>query len=160
GMGRAHLRAAREQQADPADHGLRRTCGARVRADRRARRIARAAERRMPSPRSFADVYAAAARDPETFWAEAAIDVDWLKRWRRVLDRSRRPFYRWFEGGELNTCFNAVDRHVASGRGAQNALIYDSPVTQTVARYTFADLQREVAQLAGALLRLGVGRGD
>jgi len=114
----------------------------------------------MSSRASFAEVYAAAARDPERFWAEAAADVDWSQPWRRVLDSSRSPFHRWFVGGELNTCFNAVDRHVAAGRGAQNALIYDSPVTQTVARYTFADLQREVALLAGALARLGVGRGD
>jgi propionyl-CoA synthetase len=108
----------------------------------------------------FADVYAAAARDPERFWSEAAAGVDWSARWRSVLDGSRAPFYRWFVGAELNTCFNAVDRHVAAGRGAQSALIYDSPVTQTVARYTFADLQREVARLAGALRRLGLGRGD
>jgi propionyl-CoA synthetase len=108
----------------------------------------------------FADVYAAAARDSERFWSEAAAGVDWSARWRSVLDRSRPPFYRWFVGAELNTCFNAVDRHVAAGRGAQSALIYDSPVTRTVARYTFADLQREVARLAGALRRLGLGRGD
>jgi len=114
----------------------------------------------MPSRATYADVHAAAARDPETFWAEAAADVDWAAPWKRVLDRSRPPFYRWFVGGELNTCFNAVDRHVAAGRGAQDALIYDSPVTQTVARYTFADLKREVARLAGALHALGVGRGD
>jgi len=114
----------------------------------------------MPSRTSFADVYARAARAPEEFWADAAADVDWSARWTRVLDRSRPPFYRWFAGGELNTCFNAVDRHVAAGRGAQSALIYDSPVAQTLARYTFADLQREVARLADALARLGVARGD
>ena len=114
----------------------------------------------MSSPLSFAEVYAAAERDPERFWAEAAADIDWTKPWRRVLDRARPPFYRWFPGAELNTCFNAVDRHVAAGRGAQNALIYDSPDTQTVKRYTYAEVQREVARLAGALASLGVGRGD
>jgi propionyl-CoA synthetase len=114
----------------------------------------------MSSQRSFAEVYAAAERDPERFWAEAAADIDWSKPWRRVLDRTRPPFYRWFGGAELNTCFNAVDRHVAAGRGAQGALIYDSPVTQTIARYTFAEVQHEVARLAGALAALGVGRGD
>src|SRR4051812_17715382 len=114
----------------------------------------------MSSQGRFARVYAAAARDPERFWADAAADIDWSKSWHRVLDRTRPPSYRWFAGGELNTCFNAVDRHVEAGRATQNALIYDSPVTQTVARYTFADLKREVARLAGALAALGVGRGD
>src|SRR5690349_12829046 len=114
----------------------------------------------MSSQRRFAEVYAAAERDPERFWGEAAADIDWTKPWQRVLDRTRPPFYRWFAGAELNTCFNAVDRHVAAGRGSRCALIYDSPVTQTVARYTFAEVQREVARLAGGLARLGLGRGD
>jgi len=108
----------------------------------------------------FADVYAAAQRDPVSFWAEAAAAIEWTRRWRRVLDRSRPPFYRWFEGAELNTCYNAVDRHVAAGRGADAALIYDSPVTGVLARYTFAELHAEVARLAGALHALGVARGD
>ena len=109
--------------------------------------------------RSLVEVHAAAARDPETFWAEAASAIAWSKPWRRVLETSSAPFYRWFDGAELNTCYNAVDRHVA-GRGAQTALIYDSPVTGTVATYTFAELQSEVARLAGALHALGVSRGD
>ena len=111
-------------------------------------------------PVRFADVYAAAQRDPESFWAEAAAAIEWTRPWRRVLDRSRPPFYRWFEGAELNTCYNAVDRHVAAGRGADAALIYDSPVTGVLARYTFAELHAEVARLAGALHALGVARGD
>ncbi len=110
--------------------------------------------------RRFSEVQAAALRDRETFWAEAAAAIDWTKPWRRVLDDSRPPFYRWFAGGELNTCFNAVDRHVAAGRGGDVALIYDSPVTGAVARYTFAELKAEVARLAGALHALRVGRGD
>jgi propionyl-CoA synthetase len=74
-------------------------------------------------PVRFADVYASAQRDPESFWAEAAAALEWTRPWRRVLDRSRPPFYRWFEGAELNTCYNAVDRHVAAGRGAVGARI-------------------------------------
>jgi len=108
----------------------------------------------------FPEVYAAAQRDPEAFWAEAATAIDWTRPWQRVLDRSRPPFYRWFTGGELNTCHNAVDRHVAAGRGTDTALIYDSPVTGTIARYTFEQLRNEIARLAGALHALGVGRGD
>jgi propionyl-CoA synthetase len=108
----------------------------------------------------WGEVQAAALHDREGFWAQAAAAIDWTKPWRRVLDDSNAPFCRWFAGAELNTCFNAVDRHVAAGRGGDAALIYDSPVTGTVARYTFAELQAEVAGLAGALHGLGVGRGD
>ncbi|HEX5050091.1 MAG TPA: propionyl-CoA synthetase [Gammaproteobacteria bacterium] len=111
-------------------------------------------------PRTFLEVQAAALRDPEAFWGEAAAAIDWTKRWARVLDGSRAPFHRWFEGAELNTCYNAVDRHVAAGRGDQPALIYDSPITGTAARYSYAQLRDEVARLAGALARLGVSRGD
>ena len=73
--------------------------------------------------------YARAAEDPEGFWAEAAEALEWERRWDRVLDDARPPFYRWFAGGRLNTCHNAVDRHVAHGRGDQLAIIHDSPVT-------------------------------
>ncbi|MEE8521121.1 MAG: acetyl-coenzyme A synthetase N-terminal domain-containing protein, partial [Gemmatimonadota bacterium] len=76
----------------------------------------------------YDEVYARSLRDPEGFWGEAAEDVHWYKRWDRVLDTSRAPFYRWFSGGEVNTCYNALDRHVERGRADQLALIYDSPV--------------------------------
>ena len=109
---------------------------------------------------SFDRIYAESTEDPEVFWARAAGNLAWSKTWDTVLDRSNSPFCRWFEGGELNTCFNAVDRHVAAGRGDQVALIYDSPVTDTRRRYTFSQVQTEVARLAGALGQLGVGRGD
>jgi propionyl-CoA synthetase len=108
----------------------------------------------------FAEIHAASLRDPESFWAEAAEDITWVERWDRVLDASAAPFYRWFPGATLNTCYNAVDRHVAAGRGAQLALLYDSPVTATKRGFTFAEVQAIVAQLAGALCRQGVARGD
>ena len=114
----------------------------------------------MSARKRLADVYAASLRDAEAFWAEAAGGIAWSKRWERVLDPSRPPFYRWFPGAELNTCYNAVDRHVEAGRGHATALIYDSAATGRQARYTFEDLQREVAQLAGGLRGLGVERGD
>ncbi len=98
--------------------------------------------------------------DREAFWGEAAASIDWERRADRVLDDSNPPFYRWFAGGELNTCANAVDRHVAGGRRDQAALIYDSPVTGTTRTFTYAELLHEVATLAGALAGLGVGKGD
>ena len=81
---------------------------------------------------SYQEIYARSLRDPEGFWAEAAEALVWDRRWDRVLDDARPPFYRWFAGGRLNTCYNAVDRHVEAGRGAQPALIHDSPVTDSV----------------------------
>jgi len=99
-------------------------------------------------------------RDPDGFWGEAAQALDWDRRWDKVLDGSRAPFYRWFVGGKLNTCFNAVDRHVERGRGAQAAIIYDSPVTGTVRTITYAELQDLTARFAGALQARGVGYGD
>src|SRR5262245_31224465 len=114
----------------------------------------------MPINIDFQTAYERSLRDPERFWAEAAGEISWFRRWDRVLDASRAPFVRWFAGGELNTCYNAVDRHVARGRGRQKALIYDSPVTGTVRTFTYAELQTQVAAVAGALRRLGVEKGD
>src|SRR5205823_6602494 len=108
----------------------------------------------------YEEAYRSSLGDPEGFWAEAAEAIDWERRWERVLDADHPPFYRWFRGGRLNTCWNALDRHVAAGRGGQTALIYDSPVTQTIARWTYRELRQAVAQLAGALRGMGVGHGD
>src|SRR5262245_32916836 len=108
----------------------------------------------------YDEQYAWAARDPQGFWAAAAADLYWDKRWDKVFDDSRPPYYRWFAGGRLNTCYNAVDLHVDRGRGKQPALIYDSPVTGTVKAFTYGALQDEVARFGGALRRLGVGQGD
>src|SRR3954452_3988533 len=98
--------------------------------------------------------------DPEGFWAEAAKDIDWYQPWRKVLDDSSQPLYRWFVGAEVNTCYNAVDRHVERGRGEQTALIYDSPVTGTQKKLTYRQLQDEVSRCAGAIASLGVAKGD
>ncbi len=98
--------------------------------------------------------------EPENFWGEAAAAIDWERRWDCVLDQSRKPLYRWFRGGRLNTCWNALDRHVEKGRAEQWALIYDSPVTGQVKHFTYRALRDEVAKLAGALAALGVTRGD
>src|SRR2546422_6525569 len=87
------------------------------------------------------DVYAQWVKDPEGFWAEAGEAIHWNKRWDRVLDSARAPFYRWFPGGVVNTCYNALDRHVEQGRADQPALIYDSPVTGTIKTFTYRELQ-------------------
>ena len=108
----------------------------------------------------YDEVYSRSLQDPEGFWAAAAEDIYWDRRWDRVLDRSRPPFYRWFAGGRMNTCYNALDLHVDRGRGKQLALIYDSPVTGTVRAFTYAALTDEVARFAGALRRAGVVEGD
>jgi len=109
---------------------------------------------------TYGEVYARSMRQREEFWAAAAEDIHWDRRWDRVFDDSRKPFYRWFGGGALNTCYNAVDVHVDRGRGKQPALIYDSPVTGTVRVYTYRELRDEVARCAGALRRQGIDRGD
>lgn len=108
----------------------------------------------------YDEMHGRSLADPEGFWAEAAEAIDWTRKWDRVLDDSRAPFYRWFAGGELNTCHNALDRHVEAGNGGRAALIYDSAVTGAVERFTYAELTDRVARFAGALAGLGVAKGD
>jgi propionyl-CoA synthetase len=110
--------------------------------------------------RRFDAIYRRSIDEPESFWADAAQAVHWEKRWDRVLDDRRPPFYRWFDGGQLNTCYNCVDRHVEEGRGLQRAVIYESPITGTSAEYTYSELQELTSRFAGALRALGVGRGE
>jgi len=109
---------------------------------------------------NYPQIYAAWRADPEGYWAEQAEAIDWYKTWDRVLDDDNPPFYRWFPGGLVNTCHNAVDRHVDAGRGDQLALIHDSPITSSVAKLTYRDLRDRVARFAGALVSLGVAKGD
>jgi propionyl-CoA synthetase len=108
----------------------------------------------------FDKLHARSMADPNGFWAEAAEDVHWYKRWDTVLDDSNPPFYRWFAGATTNTCYNALDRHVEGGRAEQTALIYDSPVTQTIKKFTYRELRDQVALFAGVLKKYGVGYGD
>jgi propionyl-CoA synthetase len=109
---------------------------------------------------SYKEIYARSMEDPEGFWGDAAADIDWYKPWDKVLDDSNKPFYRWFAGGELNTCYNAVDRHVENGRADQLALIHDSPVTDSQQTYTYAELRDAVAGFAGAMAAQGIVKGD
>ena len=108
----------------------------------------------------YADVYNSWKSDPETFWMEAAQAIDWDRPPSFALDSSRAPLYEWYTDSLVNTCYNAVDRHVENGRAAQIALIYDSPITGTKDFITFQQLRDKTALLAGALLAKGVTKGD
>ncbi len=109
---------------------------------------------------AYKDVYAESISDPDAFWGRAAQDIDWITPPEKILDADHPPFYRWFSGGTLNTCYNAVDRHVKNGRGEQAALIYDSPVTGVKKTFTYAELLDEVSRTGGMLRSLGVEKGD
>lgn len=108
----------------------------------------------------YQETYEHSINDPQDFWAKAAAEIDWQRPWDKVLDDSKAPFYQWFSGGELNTCYNSLDRHVNNGRAEQTALIYDSPVTSSKQTFSFPELRDQVAILAGALSNMGVSKGD
>ena len=108
----------------------------------------------------YREVYAEWQRNPETFWAEAAREIDWITPPTRIFDEKAGVYGHWFPDAECNTCWNAVDRHVAGGRGAQDAIIYDSPLAGAKRRVTYAQLLDEVSTLAAVLVDLGVGKGD
>ncbi len=108
----------------------------------------------------YKQIYRRSLEDPEGFWGEAAEAIDWDQRWERVLDRDATPVPRWFVGGKLNTCYNAVDRHVENGRGDQAAVIYDSPITGLQQTISYRELRDRVARFAGVLKRHGVDYGD
>ncbi|MBT58150.1 MAG: propionyl-CoA synthetase [Acidiferrobacteraceae bacterium] len=109
---------------------------------------------------TLVDHFSRSLNDPEHFWGEAAEAVHWYRRWDRVLDDSDQPWYRWFSGAQVNTCYNALDLHIEQGRGDQLAVIYDSPVTGQQRHYTYSELRNEVADFAGALAAKGVVKGD
>ncbi|MBC2834123.1 AMP-binding protein [Paragemmobacter straminiformis] len=109
---------------------------------------------------AYREIYAKWKADPEAYWLEAAGAIDWVKRPATALNASRAPLYEWFTDARVNTCWNAVDRHVLAGRGKQAAIIHDSPVTGTKHVITYAELLDRVSRLAGALKARGVGKGD
>ena len=114
----------------------------------------------MTNALSYADAYGAWMRDPEAYWAQEAQGITWTRQPEKIFDKSLGAFGQWFAGGMLNTCYNCLDRHVEAGRGSQAALIYDSPITQTVRTFTYSDLLDQTSRLAGALAGLGVTKGD
>src|SRR4026207_2548653 len=109
---------------------------------------------------TYEAVYSRWLNDPENFWAAAAEAVHWRRRWHKVREDAQPPLYRWCPGGLVNTCYNALDRHVESGRADQPALIYDSPVTGTVETFTYSELLDRVRRFAGVLAGQGVQKGD
>jgi propionyl-CoA synthetase len=109
---------------------------------------------------NYQRAYDEAVRSPERFWGRAGEAIHWLKPWDTVLDSSSAPLYRWFTGGQLNTCYNAIDYHVEHGRADQAAVIYDSPVTGVRRTLTYRELLEDVARFAGVLTSLGVTKGD
>ena len=108
----------------------------------------------------YSKIFAASLQDVEQFWSEAAADIHWTRTWDRVLDDSDAPYYRWFSGAELNTCYNTLDLHIDQGNGDRTALIYDSAVTQARQTFSFSELRDAVATFAGVLAARGVGKGD
>jgi propionyl-CoA synthetase len=109
---------------------------------------------------SYREAYDASTQDPNAFWLDAADAIDWIKKPTKALDDRTAPVYRWFPDAELNTCFNAIDRHVLAGRGDQTAIIYDSAMTGTKKFYTYNELLEKVALFAGALAKQGISKGD
>lgn len=109
---------------------------------------------------NFIDAHKRSISDPEDFWGEQADEIDWFKKPSTILSKDDHSLFRWYKDGELNTSYLCLDFHVNNGRGAQTALIYDSPVTNTIGKYSFKELRDLVAKFAGALQKLGVGFGD
>jgi len=109
---------------------------------------------------NYQELYQKSLEDPESFWGDVAKSIDWDSPWDKVLDLDAKPVPSWFSGGKMNTCYNALDRHVKAGRGDQAALIYDSPLTNQKRTYTYSELTDKVAKFAGALRDCGVGKGD
>ncbi|XP_051547129.1 acyl-CoA synthetase short-chain family member 3, mitochondrial [Myxocyprinus asiaticus] len=112
------------------------------------------------SKHTYEDAFGQARDKPEKFWSEAARGISWFEHWTQTLDNTDAVFPKWFVGGKLNVCYNAVDRHVENGRGDQAAVIYDSPVTGTKQIITYREMQDQVSRLAGVLVRHGVKMGD
>src|SRR4029450_3685113 len=108
----------------------------------------------------YHEVHARSLAEPEGFWAEAAREIDWIEPAKKIFDPSMGVYGRWFAGAVVNTCYNALDRHVADGRADQTALIHDSPLTNTVTRFTYAELLAEVKTLAAIMQDFGVAKGD
>ena len=109
---------------------------------------------------TYKDVYNSWRSNPEAFWMDQANAIDWVKPPSRALNDDNAPLYEWYSDAQVNTCYNAVDRHVENGRGDQTAIIYDSPITGTKGKTSYAELQTQTATLAGALRDKGITKGD
>ncbi len=108
----------------------------------------------------YHEVHARSLADPEGFWAEAAREIDWIEPAKKIFDPAMGAYGRWFAGAVVNTCYNALDRHVANGRADQVALIHDSPLTNSISKFTYAEMLKEVQTLAAVMADFGVAKGD
>jgi len=110
--------------------------------------------------KKFSEIYQNSIKNPEDFWQEVSNDIFWFKKPTKILNKSNPPFYKWFEDGVTNTCYNALDLHIDEGRGEKLALIYDSPITGNKKQFTYKELKEKVSKFAGALKNQGVNKGD
>ncbi len=108
----------------------------------------------------YQDIYDASIKNPEKFWKEISEDIFWYKKPTKILNKSNPPFYQWFEDGVTNSCYNALDYHIENGKGDKTALIYDSPITNNKAKFSYNELKEKVSKFAGALDNQGVKKGD
>ena len=108
----------------------------------------------------FSEIYKVSINEPEKFWREAAEDIFWFKKPNKILNKSNQPFYKWFEDGVTNPCYNALDFHIDNGLGEKIALIYDSPVTGAKSKFTYSNLREKVSKFAWALRNQGINKGD
>ena len=108
----------------------------------------------------YQEFYTKSQENPEAFWAEQAEAISWFKKPTQIVSQSKPGFYHWFEDGELNSCYLAIDQHIEQGNGDRKALIYDSPVTSTKLTFTYNELYHHVARLAGAMSQAGIEKGD
>ena len=108
----------------------------------------------------FNKIYDKSINNPEKFWSEASEDIFWFKKPNKILNKSNPPFYKWYEDGVTNTCYNALDIHIDKGNGKRTALIYDSPITGNKSKYSYEELRSKVSKFAGALQAQGTKKGD
>ncbi len=110
--------------------------------------------------KNFREIYENSIKNPEKFWKEISDDIFWFKKPSKILNKTNPPFYKWFEDGVTNTCYNALDTHIDQGRGGKLALIYDSPIACKKKQFTYKELREKVSKFAGALTNQGIGKGD
>ncbi len=108
----------------------------------------------------FNKIYQESIQNPEKFWQNVSEDIFWFKKPTKILNKSKPPFYKWFEDGVTNTCYNAIDTHIDQGKGDKIALIYDSPITNKKAKFTYKELREKISKFAGALDNQGIKKGD
>ena len=108
----------------------------------------------------YQEIYQRSIKDPESFWSNVSNEIFWYKKPSKILNSNNPPFYKWFEDGTTNTCYNAIDLHVKNGNGGKTAIIYDSPITNSKKKITYEELKNLVSIFAGALVNQGIKKGD